>query len=185
MQTLTPVDTFTSPVQGVSNSDPPTATNINTAPQALTNRTEWLGNRTGWIAQGSFGTDSGLVVNDFLSIASVEDLTSKGFVEVAPDKIKVPAPGGYEVHFNTITLSSSTADNVRHGVSIYVEGASQQPFRGQRGSTSLSDEIYVSGSFFVTIADEDTERIKFRLSTVSAGTVSVQSSSRWMIKRVA
>jgi hypothetical protein len=184
MQTLTPVDTFTATVQGVSDGDAPTASNLNTAAQGVLNRTQWLGNRTGIVCTGTFTADTGLVTNAYLNLNNVDDLGTGNFALTDTTRITVPAAGVYIVHFYTNLVSDSATDALNFQVSVYAEDTIQQSFAAKRANNDPVKAAHVQGLYPVTISNASTERIRFRLQGVT-GNISVENTSCFTVWRVA
>jgi len=185
MQNLTPVDEFTEPVRGVQNTDAPTATNINEAPQGVLNRTEFLRNRCGVVCHGEFVADASVATGDsfeFDTFASVSN-TPLDFTLASATQIQVPADGVYRVDFHAYLSSDDAATpNLPFTVGVYKAALQQRVFAAQRANADASSRVSIVGFAILNITDADTQYISVRL-TGSVGTCNLHTGS-YAVQRI-
>lgn len=185
MHNLTATDTFTSTVQGVNDGDRPTAANLNAGPQALLNRTEWLGNRVGSACSGSF-TASAYVTGDFFAIGSPTDLGTPDYAFETTQYLRVPAAGVYLVYCSIPLKSDDPNAHTEMTVGVCIESTVYGLGKLVRASTDTTAFGYVQIMVPVVITTPASERIRFKLVD-AADTTRIPSSqdARYFAMRIA
>jgi len=127
-------------------------------------------------------TASALASAATITIAAVE--TSGTWAAVASNRQQVPEAGLYEITVYAQATNTNTGARVYSGIQVTRNAINQFANEGTRFSTAAIDSIPIVGSCFVRITTPASELIDFR-TVLSAGTVTFDSSSRAVIRKVA